>query len=75
LKEPAGRIAWVGIARAQAAGGGQSRGMLLETDAARQIALGVERAIDSTIADLIKQMVQSPGMQESLNQWEKQRKL
>jgi hypothetical protein len=75
LKEPAGRIAWVGIARAQAEGGGQSRGMLLETDAARQIALGVERAIDSTIADLIKQMVQSPGMQESLNQWEKQRKL
>lgn len=75
LKEDDGRVAWVGVARAQAEGGGQSRGVLLETDAARQIALGVERAIDSTVADLIKQMVQSPSMQQSLNEWERRRKL
>ena len=74
LKEGDGRVVWVGVARAQAEGGGQARGILLETDAARQIALGVERAIDSTVADLIKQMVQSPGMQESLNAWEKRKK-
>lgn len=75
LKEATGRVVWVGVARAQAEGGGQSRGVLLETDAARQIALGVERAIDSTIADLVKQMVQSPGMQQSLREWEKRRQL
>ncbi len=75
LKESNGRVAWVGVARAQGEGGGQARGILLETDAARQIALGVERAIDSTIADLIKQMVQSPGMQQSLNEWEKRKRL
>ena len=74
LKEGNGRVAWVGVARAHAEGGGQSRGVLIETDAARQIALGVERAIDSTVAGLIKQMVQSPGMQQSLAMWEKRRK-
>jgi len=74
LKEPSGRVVWVGVARAQGEGGGQARGQLLETDAARQIAVGVERAIDSTIADLIKQMVQSPGMQQSLKEWEQRRK-
>jgi hypothetical protein len=74
LKEPEGRVVWVGVARAQGEGGGQARGVLLETDAARQIALGVERAIDSTVADLVKQMVESPGMQQALNDWEKRRK-
>lgn len=74
LKEPGGRVVWVGVARAQAEGGGQARGVLMETDAARQIALGVERAIDSTIADLVKQMVQSPGMQRSLTAWEARRR-
>jgi len=74
LKQRDGRVVWVGVARAQGEGGGQSRGVLLETDAARQIALGVERAIDSTIADLVKQIVQSPGMQQALSEWEKRRK-
>lgn len=74
LKESDGRVAWVGVARAQGKGGGQARGALMETDAARQIALGVERAIDSTVADLIKQMVESPGMKQSLKEWEKRRK-
>ncbi len=75
LKEGNGRVIWVGVARAQGEGGGQARGVLQETDAARQIALGVERAIDSTVADLMKQMVQSPGMQQAIREWEKRRKL
>ena len=75
LKEGNRRVIWVGVARAQGEGGGQARGVLQETDAARQIALGVERAIDSTVADLMKQMVQSPGMQQAIREWEKRRKL
>lgn len=72
LRDTHGTIIWVGTARSEGQGEGQSR-MLTEEEAARQIALGVESAIDNTVADLIKQMTQSPNMRRYLHEWEQRR--
>lgn len=72
LRDAQGTIIWVGAARSEGQGEGQSR-MLTEEEAARQIALGVESAIDNTVADLIKQMTQSPNMRRYLHEWEQRR--
>jgi hypothetical protein len=73
LQDGQGTVAWVGTARSEGQGEGQSR-MLTEEEAARQIALGVESAIDTTVADLIKQMTQSPNMRRYLQEWEQRRR-
>jgi hypothetical protein len=70
LRDGQGTAVWVGTARSEGQGEGQPRGQLTEEEAARQIALGVESAIDTTVADLIKQMTQSPNMRRYLQEWE-----
>ena len=73
LRDDQGKVVWVGAARSEGQGEGQSR-MLTEEEAGRQIALGVESAIDITVADLIKQMTQSPNMRRHLQEWEQRRR-
>lgn len=74
LRDGQGTVVWVGTARSEGQGEGQARGHLTEEEAARQIALGVESAIDTTVADLIKQMTQSPNMRRYLQEWEQRRR-
>ena len=74
LRDEQGTVVWVGTARSEGQGEGQARGQLTEGEAARQIALGVESAIDTTVADLIKQMTQSPNMQRYLQEWGQRRR-
>lgn len=74
LRDEQGTVVWVGTARSEGQGEGQARGQLTEEEAARQIALGVESAIDTTVADLIKQITQSPNMQRYLQEWGQRRR-
>lgn len=74
LRDQQGTVVWVGTARSEGQGEGQARGQLTEQEAARQIALGVESAIDTTVADLVKQMTQSPNMRRYLQEWEQRRR-
>lgn len=74
LRDGQGTVVWVGTARSEGQGEGQARGQLTEEEAARQIALGVESAIDTTVADLIKQMTHSPNMRRYLQEWEQRRR-
>jgi len=74
LRDGQGTVVWVGTARSEGQGEGQARGQLTEQEAARQIALGVESAIDTTVADLIKQITQSPNMRRYLQEWEQRRR-
>lgn len=74
LRDREGTVIWVGTARSEGQGEAQARGILFEEQAARQIAIGVESAIDTTVADLIKQMIQSPNMRRNLQEWEHRRR-
>lgn len=73
LRDQEGTVIWVGTARSEGQGEVQARGILLEEEAARQIGVGVEAAIDNTVADLIRQMTQSPNMRRHLKEWEQRR--
>jgi hypothetical protein len=74
LRDGQGTVVWVGAARSEGQGEGQSR-MLTEEELGRQIAIGVESAIDTTVADLVKQMTQSPNMRRHLEEWEQRRRI
>ncbi len=74
LTDTSGRVVWVGAATSKGEHKGQTLGQMRYLEASHYYAIGVDIAIEKSVAELVRQVTQSENMQQYLTLWEKKRK-